>query len=171
MRHSSDNVAIDHLAIAILRRDGCVVLVDQQTPGTEPYWVLPGGLVEPGELVLDALIREVREESGAHVTAIAQLACLSQIDRPAQLMQTVAFVFEVAQWHGILESNDPDLEAFGAELVPYAQAWNRLAANGGWPGIQAPLLAYLRGEAQAGSMWFYREELGLQSLVGCIAPS
>lgn len=172
MHHSSDNIAIDHVAIAILRRDDCVVLVHQQTTGVaQPYWVLPGGLVEPGELVMDALIREVREESGAHVTAIAQLACLSQIDRPVQHMQTVVFIFEVAQWHGALESDDPDAEAFGAELVPYAEAWNRLAANGGWPGIQAPLLAYLRGETRAGSVWFYREELGIQSLVACIAPA
>jgi 8-oxo-dGTP diphosphatase len=170
MRHTSGTIAIDHLAIAILRRDDCLVLVQQQMPGAaQPYWVLPGGLVEAGELIMDALIREVKEEAGAHVTAIAQLACLSQIDRPAQRMQTVAFIFEVAQWHGVLQSNDPDAEAFGAELVPYAEARRRLAANGGWPGIQEPLLAYLRGDAQAGSMWFYREDLGVQSLVARIA--
>src|SRR5688500_16128751 len=108
MRHTSGTIAIDHVAIAILRRDDCLVLVQQQMPGAaQPYWVLPGGLVEAGELVMDALIREVKEEAGAHVTAIAQLACLSQIDRPAQRMQTVAFIFEVAQWHGVLQSNDP----------------------------------------------------------------
>jgi ADP-ribose pyrophosphatase YjhB (NUDIX family) len=126
--------------------------------------------VESGELVMDALIREVQEEAGAHVTAIAKLACLSQIDRPAHRMQTVALIFEVAQWHGALQSNDPDAEAFGAELVPLAEAISRLAANGGWPGIQEPMLAYLRGETPAGSAWFYREDLGIQSLVACIAP-
>jgi 8-oxo-dGTP pyrophosphatase MutT (NUDIX family) len=48
MRHTSDNTAIDHLAIAILRRDDCVVLVQQQTPGAaQPYWVLPGGWWNP----------------------------------------------------------------------------------------------------------------------------
>jgi 8-oxo-dGTP diphosphatase len=171
MRHTSGTIATDHVAIGILRRDDCVVLVQQQTPGAaQPYWVLPGGLVEAGELVMDALICEVKEEAGAHVTAMAQLACLSQIDRPAQQMQTVVFIFEVAQWHGALQSNDPDAEAFGAELVPYAEASRRLAANGGWPGIQQPLQAYLRGDARAGSMWFYREDLGIQSLIACIAP-
>ena len=171
MRHTSDNVAIDHLAIAILRRDDCVVLVQQQAPGEpRPYWVLPGGLVEAGELIADALIREVREEAGAHVTAIAQLVCLSQIDRPAHQMQTVAFIFEVGQWHGALQSNDPDAETIGAELVPYAEAISRLAANGGWPGIQEPLLAYLHGDARAGTVWFYREDPGGQLLVACVAP-
>ncbi len=132
--------------------------------------MLPGGLVESGELVADALIREVWEESGAHVTAIGRLACLSQIDRPAQRMQTVSFTFEVAQWHGALQINDPDAEVLRAELVPLAEAMNRLAVNGGWPGIQEPLRAYLRGKAHAGGVWFYREELGVQSLVAYIAP-
>jgi len=169
MRHTSDNTAIDHLAIAILRRDDCVVLVQQQAPGiVQPYWVLPGGLVESGELIVDALIREVQEEAGAHVTEVAQLVCISQIDRPAHQMQTVAFIFEVWQWDGAFQFNDPDAETISAELVPSAEAISRLESNGGWPGIQEPLLGYLRGDARAGTMWFYREDLGVQSLVGCV---
>src|SRR4051812_35187032 len=63
MRHTSGAIAIDHVAIAILRRDDGVVLVQQQTPDIpQPYWVLPGGLVEAGELIANALIREVWEE-------------------------------------------------------------------------------------------------------------
>ena len=126
--------------------------------------------MEAGELIADALIREVQEEAGAHVTAIAQLACLTQIDRPAHQMQTLAFIFEVEQWHGALQSNDPDAETISAELVPCDEAIRRLEANGGWPGIQAPLLAYLRGDARAGTVWFYREDLGGQSLVAYVAP-
>jgi len=60
-------------------------------------------------------------------------------------------------------------ETISAELVPYAQAIRRLEENGGWPGIQEPQLAYLRGDAQAGTIWFYREEQGVQSLVASIA--
>ena len=171
MRHTSDTIAIDHVAIAILRRDDCVVMVQQQTPGVpQPYWVLPGGLVESGELIANALIREVQEEAGAHVTAIGPLVCISQIDRPAHRMQTITFIFEVANWHGELGGNDPDAEVIGAELVPYAEVFRRLAANGGWPGIQEPMRDYLRGDARAGTMWFYREDKGVQSLVACVAP-
>ena len=61
-------------------------------------------------------------------------------------------------------------EAQGAELVPCAEAIRRLEVNGGWPGIQEPLWAYLRGEARAGTIWFYREDQGVQSLVASIAP-
>jgi 8-oxo-dGTP diphosphatase len=165
MRHSSDNVGIDNLALAILRRDGGIVLVQQGHGAAAPYWVLPGGLVEAGELIVDALIREVREEAGAQVTAIGRLACLSQIDRPEHALQTMSFVFEVVEWQGDLRSDDPDNEILSVELVPLAEAIERLASNGGWPGIQEPLLAYLRGEAAPGTLHFYRETGGRQQLV------
>jgi 8-oxo-dGTP diphosphatase len=169
MRHTSDGIAIDHVAIGILRRDGCILLVQQRVPGdSRLYWVLPGGLVEPGELVADALVREVREEAGVQVSTIAELACISQIDRPAELAQTLVFVFEVEQWHGEPASDDPDGEVLHAELVPAAEAIARLAANGGWPGFQGPILAYLKGEARAGTLWLYREVEHRQHLVGAL---
>jgi 8-oxo-dGTP diphosphatase len=65
MRHTSDGMNIDHIALAILRRDGQIILVQQQdTQSDALYWVVPGGLVEPGELIINALSREVQEEAG-----------------------------------------------------------------------------------------------------------
>lgn len=166
MRHSSDGVTIDHVAIAVLRRDGALVMVQQQaTPQTEPYWVLPGGLVEAGELVVDGLVREVREEAGVQVQEITHLACCCQIDRPALNNQVVALIFEIGHWHGTLGAQDPDAEVLAVELAPLDEAIHRLATNGGWLGIQEPLLAYLRGTARPGSAWFYREEAGTHRLV------
>ena len=109
MRHTSDGRSIDYLALAILRHDDKIVMVQQHAPDThQPYWVLPGGLVEAGELVNDALIREVNEEAGVQVTAIGQLVALSQIDRPAYANQALTFVFEIAHWQGTLQCQDPD---------------------------------------------------------------
>jgi 8-oxo-dGTP diphosphatase len=166
MRHTSDGIAVDHLALAILRHEDSVVLVQQQGPlDSQPYWVLPGGLVEAGELIADALIREVQEEAGVQVTAITQLACLIQIDRPEHHAQTVAFAFEVGTWHGTLGCHDPDAEVLAVELVPLAEAISRLGASGGWPGVQAPLLMYLRGDARVGTFWCYREDSDGQHMV------
>ena len=39
------------------------------------HWTFPGGTVEPGETVVQTLIREVAEEACARVTAAEYLAC------------------------------------------------------------------------------------------------
>ena len=149
---------IEHVALAIVRRGDALLLVQQQNPDdSPPYWVIPGGLVEVGELISEALVREVAEETGAHVTALGDPAFITQIDRPSIPIQSVFFAFEVSQWHGALGSNDPDDEIRQVALVPLAEAIELLAANSGWRGVQEPLLAYLRGEVAVGSMWFYRE--------------
>lgn len=165
MRHTSDQIAIDLLALAIIRRENSVVMVQQQDDDLPPYWVLPSGLVEAGELVTDALTREAQEEAGVQVETISRLVCVSQIDRPQHGTQTIAFVFEVESWHGSLESNNPDGEVLRVELVPLAEAIARLATNGGWTGIQQPLLAYLRGNARSGTVWLYREAANEQHFV------
>ena len=169
MPHTSNGNAIDYVAIAILRRDDQLVMVRQHVPDSgQPYWVLPGGLVEAGELVHQALIREVKEEAGVTVTAIGPLAVLSQIDRPAHAGQTLAFTFEVSHWQGELQVQDPDGEVSGVELVPQAEAIARMARSNGWAGVREPLLAYLRGQAEAGTMWFYRETENGQGLISAL---
>ena len=47
----------------VVERDGALLLVRHEKPGREPYWVLPGGRLEPGETIPESAERELLEET------------------------------------------------------------------------------------------------------------
>lgn len=53
---------------AVVEREGSLLLVRHQKPDRPPYWVLPGGRLEPGESIPECGTREVREETGLDAT-------------------------------------------------------------------------------------------------------
>ena len=158
---------INHIAVGLLRKGDNLVLVQQHLENRPPVWVLPGGLVEPGELFHEALIREVAEESGATVEAIGRLAYCMQIDHPEQGLQTIAYCFEIEAWSGELCSADPDDEILQVALVPLTAA-PALLREIHWTAMREPLLTYLSGTCPPGTLWLYREEEGVQALHRCI---
>lgn len=60
---------------ALVFREGSVLLIERGQPPLEGYWTLPGGMVEVGERLETAVVREVLEETGLHVrpTAVAEI--------------------------------------------------------------------------------------------------
>ena len=53
---------------AIIERAGAVLLIERGQEPLKGIWSLPGGAVETGEYLKDAIRREVREETGLEVS-------------------------------------------------------------------------------------------------------
>ncbi|MGC9159289.1 MAG: NUDIX hydrolase [Terracidiphilus sp.] len=66
---------------AVIVDKGRVLLVRRGTEPLKGHWSLPGGLVELGEQVLDAVVREAREETGLSVEPLELIELLDRIDR------------------------------------------------------------------------------------------
>lgn len=66
---------------AVVVQEGRVLLVQRGTEPMKGHWTLPGGLVELGESLTDAVIREVGEETGLLVKPVELVELLDRIYR------------------------------------------------------------------------------------------
>ena len=64
---------------AVVIEDDRVVLVRRGRPPAYGEWSLPGGAVEPGETLEEAVVREVAEEIGFNVEVVELVAVLDRI--------------------------------------------------------------------------------------------
>jgi ADP-ribose pyrophosphatase YjhB (NUDIX family) len=80
-------------AICVVRRGDQVLLAQRSKGGYIGRWGFPGGHVERGETVIEAAIRELREETGVVADPQGVLTVLDEIGRSE--------VGEV-QWHYVL---------------------------------------------------------------------
>lgn len=68
---------------ALVMRGREVLLVRRAAEPLRGYWGLPGGAVELGETVVEALRREVREETGLEIEPVRYLGYRDAISRDA----------------------------------------------------------------------------------------
>ena len=147
---------------AIVERDGSILLVRHQKPDREPYWVLPGGRLEPGETIPECAERELSEETrlearfsevlyvsefmrdGRHTVDVTVRATADEDDEPAlggdpEVEEGAGQTLTELRWVGLQELD-------GIELLP---SWvqDRIVrdAGRGWSGAGTENGVYLGG--------------------------
>ncbi len=66
---------------AVVVHEGRVLLVQRGTEPAKGQWSIPGGLIDVGESLREAVIREVREETGLIVEPVELIELLDRIYR------------------------------------------------------------------------------------------
>ena len=78
---------------AVILRRGSVLLVERGHPPFQGAWALPGGFVERGESVPEAIVREVAEETGLCFRPRMLIGVYSRPDRdPRGAVVSVAYL-------------------------------------------------------------------------------
>jgi len=106
---------------AIIEEGGRVLLVERGKEPVKGVWSLPGGVVEVGEYLKDAVCREVREETGLEVEPVRVAEVFERImpgpdGRPEYHYVLIDYLCKITG--GILS---PASDAARAEWVPRAE--------------------------------------------------
>ena len=133
-------------SVAVFRK-GKVLLAARGRPPMDALWSLPGGLVEPGETLADAALRELHEEVGVEARLIGLLAPVEIIERDTQGRVRLHFVIvpHAARWVSGEPRTGP--EAREIRWVTEAESAN-LATTPGLPAILAQAFAMERAAAE-----------------------
>lgn len=103
-------------------RVSAIIVVDEhllmvkQGRGEEEYWLLPGGGVEFGESMADALRREVSEELGRPVDVMKPVALVESIspDQDAYRKHVLHVIYAARLGDGPDVTTDENIRAVGA---------------------------------------------------------
>jgi 8-oxo-dGTP pyrophosphatase MutT (NUDIX family) len=104
-------------ARALLIADGSVLLIkgcDPARPEAGDWWLTPGGGIEDAESIESAMVREILEETGLHVT--------TDLLGPVVATRTAAFEFDNRSYRQTESFFALEVESF----VPHADGWDAI---------------------------------------------
>lgn len=100
MGHTTENV---ELTVLCLIQDGNRILLQNRVKEDWKGYTFPGGHVEPGESFVDAVVREMKEETGLDIIR-PQLVGIKQF--PIENGRYIVLLFKAVEFSGNVVSSD-----------------------------------------------------------------
>ncbi|MCP2323578.1 ADP-ribose pyrophosphatase YjhB (NUDIX family) [Hamadaea flava] len=145
------------VVVGILRVDDRLLLVRRQRDRPNA-WTPPGGVVHAGELVTEALTRQIREKTGLRLAGMPQLAfTVNTATSTGTPTSMLAMYFDCYPCAGVLNHvHDPGGGIAEARLATTSEAIGLLAGSSADRAETEPVLAYLSGNLRP--LWCYRND-------------
>ena len=109
---------------AALIRDGAILMVRHVHDGRD-YWTLPGGAVETGETLEQAVLREMQEETNLSARVVGPIYQRSYRSATGRNVTEHCFLLECTPEQRASLGHDPELDAASQILIELT--WRPLA--------------------------------------------
>jgi len=141
------------VAGALIEQNGLLLLVANRRRGGKLEWTPPGGVVDPGETNIEALAREVREETGLIVESWTSSVYEVSVEFSDSGTRLGVEVFMAQSWHGSMLFEDPDGIVEEGRFVDPAESRTLLVSAPVW--VSEPVGAWLGGAIEPGARFEY----------------
>jgi ADP-ribose pyrophosphatase YjhB (NUDIX family) len=107
---------------AIIEVEGGIVLIQRKNP---PHgWAIPGGFVDYGETLENAVVREMKEETGLDINITRQFHTYSAPDRDPRRHTITTVFIATASGTPVAGDDAEDAGVFTRETLPYDMAFD-----------------------------------------------
>jgi 8-oxo-dGTP diphosphatase len=136
-------VSVRYWSVAggVLEDERGLVLVANRRRDGRIDWTTPGGVVDDGETAIQALRREVHEETGLSVDRFDRRLWTVEVEFVDLEMHLEVEVHRAASWTGEIVVADPDGIVIDVEFVSRLTAEHRLRTSAEW--VAEPLREWL----------------------------
>ena len=146
------------ISAGLIFNDKNQILLIKHIPefGSDYYWCLPWGTADENEGILDALIREIKEETNIDICDIGKPIYTVRHTNRKRKWHSDIYTYRIKNWNGDLEINDPDNDIIELKWFDIKQAIG-VIENLPFRTMREPLLNYLK-EKKPKERWVYIED-------------
>lgn len=146
------------ISSGLIFNDRNQILLAKHTPEFEAghHWYIPGGTADKNEQPLDALRREIKEETNIDINVIDEPVYIVKHTNYKRGWYSDIYVYEIKDWSGKLEINDPDGDTIELKWFSINQAID-VIKKVPFKVMSEPLINYMEGNDMR-KEWSYVEQ-------------